>query len=117
MWRYGPIRKEQKMLGDLLKALTILKCHDLRGTGVIGAYHIRRQALLMACALLMYQMTPDSALEGTVTVTGEALNIGEMAQRIKEAMECPADLALVYLVLGHPSMRPNMGFVELVSLL
>ena len=25
MWRYGPIGKEQKRLGDLLKAIVILK--------------------------------------------------------------------------------------------
>jgi len=54
-------------------------------------------------------------------VAGEALSIGEMAQRIKEAMECPTDpsvdLTPVYQVLGHPAMRPDAGFVELVSLL
>ena len=75
----------------------------------------------MACALLMYKMTLDSAPEGTVMVTGEALSISEMTQRIKEAMECPADLSVdlaqVYLVLGHPAMRPDVGFVKLVSLL
>jgi len=36
-WRYGPIKKEQKRLGDLLKALATLKCRGLHGTGVIGA--------------------------------------------------------------------------------
>ena len=54
-------------------------------------------------------------------VVGEALNIGEMAQHIKESMEFSADpsvdLALVYPVSGHPTMRPGSGFVELVSLL
>ena len=75
----------------------------------------------MAHALLMYKMMLDSTPEGTVMVAGEALSIGEMAQHIKEAMECLADpsvdLALVYPVLGHPSMWPDVGFVELVSLL
>ena len=36
-WRYGPIAKEQKRLGDLLKAITTLKGHDLCGTGIIRA--------------------------------------------------------------------------------
>ena len=79
MWRYGPIGKEQKRLGDLLKAIVTLKHHGLHRTGVIGAYHVRRLVPLMARALLMYQMTPDSVPEGTVTVTGEALSISEMA--------------------------------------
>ena len=75
----------------------------------------------MARTLLMYRMMLDSMAEGTVMVTGEALSVGEMAQRIKEAMECPmdpsVDLALVYLVLGHPTMWLDVGFIELVSLL
>jgi len=66
-------------------------------------------------------MTSDSAPEGTVMVVGEALSVSKMAQRIKEAMECPADpsvdLVLVHMVPGHPVMRPDAGFVELVSLL
>ena len=69
----------------------------------------------------MYKMTLDSTPEGMVMVAGEALCISEMAQRIKEAMECLADplvdLAPVYPVPGHPAMWPDTGFVELVSLL
>ena len=99
-WRYEPVTKEQKRLDDLLKAIVTLKGHGLRGTSIIGAYHVRRLAPLMVCALLMYKMMPDSMPEGTVMVTGEALSIGKMAQCLKEAMECPTDpsvdLALVY---------------------
>ena len=119
-WRYGPIAKEQKRLGDLLKAIATLKGHDPRGTGIVGAYHVRRLAPLMTRTLLMYKMTSDSTLEGTVMVASEALNIGEMAQHLKEVMECLAglsvDLALVYLVPRHLVIRPDTGFIELVSL-
>ena len=121
VWRYGPVAKERKRLDDLLKAIMTLKGHGLHGTGVVGAYHVRRLAPLMVLALLMYKMKLDSAPEGMVMVAGEALNVGKTAQRIKEAMECLADpsvdLAPVYPVLGHPVMRPDVGFVELVSLL
>jgi len=109
--------KEQKRLGDLLKAITTLKGRGLHGTSIIGAYHVRRLAPLMACALLMYRMTSNSTPEGTVMVAGEALSVGEMAQCIKEVMECPTDpsvdLAPVYPVPGHPTMRPDVGLVEL----
>ena len=98
-----------------------LKGHGLRRTDVVGAYHVRTLAPLMARTLPMYRMTPNSMLEGTVMVADEALSIGETAQCIKEAMECPpdpsVDLALVYPVSGHLAMRPNASFVELVSLL
>ena len=121
VWRYGPIGREQKRLGDLLKAITTLKGHGLCGTNIVGAYHVRRLAPLMVRALPMYKMTSNSTPEGTMMVVGEALSVNEMAQRIKEVMECPADpsvdLAPVYPVLGHPAMRPDMSFIELVSLL
>ena len=63
--RYGPITKEQKRLSDLLKAIATLKGHGLCETGVVGAYHVRRLAPLMARALSMYKMMSDSAPEGT----------------------------------------------------
>ena len=121
MWRYGPIEKEQKKVSDLLEVITTLKCHGLHGTGIVGAYHVRRLAPQMARDLLMYKMTPDFVPEGTVMLAGEALSISEMAQHIKEAMECLADpsvdLTPVYPLLGHPMMRLDEGFVKIVSLL
>ena len=121
MWRYGTIEKEQKRHGDLLKAIATLKGHGLCGTGVVEAYHVWKLALLMARTLPMWKMTPYSTPERTVMVVGEALNIGEMAQCIKESMQCPVDpsmdLTPEYLVSGHPTMWPDVGFVELVSLL
>lgn len=73
----------------------------------------------MKRALPMYKMTPGLAAEGTVMVTDEALSVGEAKQRVKVAMECPGDsdpnIILVYSVPGHPVMRPDKGFVDLVS--
>ena len=64
-------------------------------------------------------MVPRESFEGTVLVD-EALAPSEVAQRIKEAMELLKDtigstLEHVYLVLGHPPMRPEPGFLEFVS--
>ena len=101
-WRYGPIMKEQKRLDDLLKAIMTLKSHSLLGTSIVRAYHVRRLAPLMVRTLSMYKMTLDSVPNGTMMVAGEALSVNEMAQCIKEAMECSVDqsvdLALVYPV-------------------
>ena len=125
LWRYGTIEKEQKRLGDLLKAIATPKGHGLRGTDVIGAYHVRKLVPLMARTLPMWKMTPYSTPEATVMVADEALNVGEMTQYIKESMEylvsghptTSVDLAPVYPVFGHITMRPDAGFVKLVSLL
>ena len=40
MWRYWTIKKEQKRLSDLLKAIATLKGHGLHGTSVVRAYHV-----------------------------------------------------------------------------
>ena len=44
----------------------------------------------------------------------EVLHDCEVAQRIKDVMT-EGDLDFVFLILGHPTMRPDTGFVELVS--
>ena len=112
--------KEKKHLNDLLAALRTLKDRGMKGSGIIGAYHARRVAPLMAHALPLYQMVPEASFEGTVFVD-EALPYSEVAQRVKEAMEPTKDsrgaiLDFVYPVPGHPPMRPEPGFVDFVSL-
>ena len=91
----------------------------MKGSGIIGAYHARRVAQLMACALPLYQMVPGASFEGTM-LSDEALPPSEVAQRIKEAMEPTKDsidavLDFMYPVPGHPPMRPKPGFIDFVS--
>ena len=88
-----------------------LKDSDLRGVGVIEAYHARRVAPLMAHWLPLYQMAPEASFEGTVLVD-EALPPSKVAQRIKEAMEPSKDTAgvvldFVFLVPGNPQCGRN----------
>ena len=83
----------------------------MKGSRIIGAYHARRVAPLMARVLPLHQMVPGASFEGTVLVD-EALPPSEVAQRIKKAMEPLKDSAgtaldFVYLVPGHPPMRPE----------
>jgi hypothetical protein len=53
MWRYGPVAKEQRKLGDLLRAIEALKGTDVLRADVIRAYHIRKLASLMVKKLWM----------------------------------------------------------------
>ena len=74
----------------------------------------------MTCALPLYAMAPEASFDGTVLAKG-ALPNSEIAQRIKEAMEFSRDdvgapLNFVYLVPGHPPMRPKPGHAVFVSL-
>ena len=120
-WSWGVQSKDKKHLSDLFSTLQALKDRGVKGTGIIGAYHARRVAPLMARTLPLYQMVPEASFEGTVLVD-EALPYSDVAQLIKEAMEPTKDSAgaildFVYPVLGHPPMRPEPGFVEFVSFL
>ena len=58
----------------------------MKGSGIIGAYHARRVASLMMCALPLYAMAPEALFDGTVLAEGVLPN-SEIAQCIKEAME------------------------------
>jgi hypothetical protein len=77
-WVWGPPTKEQDRIEDHLKAIAILKECGLCGVSVIGAYHVRRLAPLMARALSMYQMMPGSSPDGTVMLVGDALSVGKV---------------------------------------
>ena len=70
-------------------------------------------------ALPLYAMAPKASFDGTVLAKG-ALPNSEITQRIKEAMEPTCDdasapLDFIYLVSGHPPMRPEPGHVVFVS--
>ena len=93
----------------------------MKGSGIIGPYHTRRVAPLMARSLPLHRMVSGVSFEGTVLVD-EAFPPSEVAQRIKEVMEPLKDtigaaLDHVYSVPGHTPMRLEPGFFEFVSFL
>jgi len=59
-WPLGPPVKEKKRMHELLEAIVFLKTHDLREASIIGGYHARRVAPLMARVLPLYRMTPGA---------------------------------------------------------
>ena len=73
----------------------------------------------MARALSLYAMAPKASFGGTTLAKGTLPN-SEIMQRIKEAMEPLWDsvgttLNFIYLMLGHPPMRPEPGCIVFVS--
>jgi len=68
MEEVGVLDKDKKKILDHLTAIRILKERGVKGSGIIGAYHLRRVAPLMACMLPLHQMVPVASLEGTVLV-------------------------------------------------
>jgi hypothetical protein len=118
-WGWGISKKGLKRIVDHLAVVKILREDGVKGSGVIGAYHARRVAPLMARALPMYQMVPVASLEGTVLTEGPLAN-SEIAQRLEEAMDSKKDLSgavieFVYPVPRHPPIRLELGFIRFVS--
>ena len=73
----------------------------------------------MRRVLSLYVMAPKASFDG-MALAEDALSPSKVAQRIKEAMEpswdnVGAPLDFVYLVPGHPPMRPEPGYIVLVS--
>ena len=119
-WRkWGVPKKDKKKIRDHIAAIHILKENSLKGSSIIGAYHARRVAPLMTCALPLYVMAPEASFDGTTLAEGTLPN-SEIAQHIKEAMEPLRDdtgvaLDFIYPVPRHPPMRPEPGYVIFVS--
>jgi len=114
-------KKDKKRIQDHLTAIQILKERGVKGSGIIGTYHMRRVAPLMRHALPLHTMAPGASLDRTTLAEG-ALSRSKVAQRIKEVMEPSRDdastiLEFVYPVSGHPPMRPEPGYIIFVSFL
>lgn len=111
-WPYGPPKKEQKRFEALHSALHRLVANGLTGAGVIGAYHKRRVAPLMARALRLDQMTPGADLAGTV-LASEVPRDSEVRQRLRKTLESDD---FEFPDPGHPPMLLDEGFVDVSDL-
>ena len=77
-WGWGVPGKRKKQLNSLLTAIQTLKQRGVKGSGIIGAYHVRRVAPLIARALPLYQMVLEVSFKGMVLID-EALPFSEVA--------------------------------------
>ena len=73
----------------------------------------------MMRALPLYVTAPEASFDRMALAEGTLPN-SEITQHIKEAMEPSWDdvgvpLDFVYLVPGHPPMRPKPGYIVFVS--
>ena len=59
-WKWGVLDKDKKRIKDHLAALQILTERDVKGSGIIGAYHTWRVGPLMSHALPLSLMAPGA---------------------------------------------------------
>ena len=108
-WRYGAPRERQKNLQPLLEALQELRDGGLTAAGVVAAIHRRRVLPLTERRLLLSEMTPGVGLEGSqmslVPLSADDLHrwVAGTVGRLDAG------------ALTQPVMRPERGYVSLVS--
>ncbi len=95
--------------GALLEALRRLRDRGLTAAGVVAAFHRRRVLPLVERRLRLCEMTPEAELESS-RMSSATLATDDLLRRVKGTVG-KADLS----VLAQPPMRPEQGYVSLVS--
>jgi hypothetical protein len=108
-WRWGLPRELQTQLKSLLEAQRKLRDHGLTAAGVVTAFHRWRVIPLTDRRLCLDEMTPEASMESS-WMASVALPTDELLRRVKGTVG-KADYSVVV------PMRPEQGYVSLVSLL
>jgi hypothetical protein len=85
-WGHDPVEKEKRRLYDLIDVVTLQRSGSVHGASILGAYHARGVAPLMACTLSLFKMTPNAPLEETVLALGPHRN-SKIKQCIRDAID------------------------------
>jgi hypothetical protein len=117
-WRWGATRENQEKLQPILHALQKLRDEGLTAAGVLAAIHRRRVLPLAEWRLRLSEMKPGVDLEGSrlsemkpgALPLRDSLSADNLRRRVAGTVG-----RLDAGVLSQPSMRPDHGYVSLVS--
>jgi hypothetical protein len=108
-WRWGATREKQEMLQPILQALQKLRDGGLTAAGVVAAIHRRRVLALAERRLPLSEMKPGVDLEGS-QMSSASLSADDLRRRVAGTVG-----RLDAGALTQPAMRPDHGYVSLVS--
>ena len=108
-WRHGTPHERQKNLEPLLQALKELREGGLTAAGVVAAIHRRRVLPLAERRLQLSEMKPGVDLEGS-QMSSASLSADDLRRRVAGTVG-----RLDAGALTQPVMRPERGYVSLVS--
>jgi hypothetical protein len=108
-WRWGGTRENQEKLQPILCALHKLQAEGLTAAGVVTAIHRRRVLPLAEQRLRLLEMKSGVDLEGS-RMSSTSLSTDDLLRRVA-GMVGRLDAG----VLSQPPMRPDHGYVSLVS--
>jgi hypothetical protein len=108
-WHWGATRENQEKLQPILRALQKLRDEGLTAAGVVAAIHRRRVLPLAERRLRLSEMKLGVDLEGS-RMSSTSLSTDDLLKRVAGTVG-----RLDAGVLSQPSMRPDHGYVSLVS--
>jgi hypothetical protein len=108
-WRRGATREKQEKLQPLLEALQRLRDGGLTAAVVVVATHRRRVLPLVERRLPLSEMKPGVDLEGS-QMSSASLPVDDLRRRVAGTVG-----RLDAGALTQPAMRPDHGYVSLVS--
>jgi Ser/Thr protein kinase RdoA (MazF antagonist) len=108
-WRWGATRENQEKLQPILHALQKLRDEGLTVAGVVVAIHRRRVLPLAEWRLRLSKMKPGVDLEGS-RMSSTSLSADDLLKLVAGTVG-----RLDAGALSQPTMRPDRGYVSLVS--
>jgi hypothetical protein len=108
-WRWGVTREKQEKLQPILQALQKLRDAGLTAAGVVAAIHRRRVLPLVERRLLLAEMRPGVDSEDS-RMSSTSLSADDLLKWVTNTVGRPDAGAL-----SQPVMRPDRGYVSLVS--
>jgi hypothetical protein len=108
-WRWGATCKNQEKLQPILQALRKLRDGGLTAAGVVTAIHRRRVLPLAERRLQLSEMKPGVDLEGS-QMSLASLFVDDLRRQVAGTVG-----RLEASALTQPAMRPDHGYVSLVS--
>ena len=109
-WRWGATHERQEKLQPILQALQRLQDGGLTAAGVVAAIHRRRVLPLAERRLQLSEMRPGVDLEGS-QMSSASLPDDDLRKRVAGTVG-----RLGAGALTQPAMRPDHGYVSLVSI-
>jgi hypothetical protein len=108
-WRWGATHEKQEKLQPLLEAVQRLRDGGLTAAGVVAAIHRRRVLPLAERRLPLSEMKPGVDLEGS-QLSSASLSADDLRRWVAGTVG-----RLDASALTQPVMRPERGYVSLVS--
>lgn len=105
-------KDDRKSVHEAVAAMAYLKELNVNGVVVVGSYHQRWYAPLMARSYPMYRMMPELRVVGDTVMASGLLPDEEVVAQLHRSL---GPRAKDWVVPNHPEMHPSAAAIDVVS--